>query len=345
VVFKTFARESFFFFVRPVTEKKQLKKKRFGDAIEEMDNAIGIIMQSLKENGVDDNTLTFFTSDNGMSFSAHCSFFGLQAHICINTFEPPGGIRMPALARWPDRITPGSRSFELTATYDIFTTILTIAGAPIPTDRIIDGEDMSPILFDHGQSKHQCLYIYGGTPGNGTSCDGKACAGSYSRCPGLYAIRCGAYKMHWVTKDYNETCPTFHDPPLLFNVQWDPSERHPIWPNDARYPNLHTYFENQYTQEMNRYIPVTNEILLGRNQKEYMSCCDPNSKTKYPQYPNCTCTPQNWNQSTCDPTCYALSNCGTLTETITDPPLTDMDFYYFGYYGSNWKESLEKEED
>ena len=58
-----------------------------------------------------------------------------------------GGIRMPAIVRWPGHIKAGSITGELAATYDIFTTMLTMAAVPLPSDRIIDGKDLSPIIF------------------------------------------------------------------------------------------------------------------------------------------------------------------------------------------------------
>lgn len=59
-----------------------------------------------------------------------------------------GGIRMPAMARWPGKIRAGSASNHLVATYDMFTTMLTLGQTPLPPNRIIDGMDLSPILFE-----------------------------------------------------------------------------------------------------------------------------------------------------------------------------------------------------
>ncbi len=73
---------------------------------------------------------------------------------------------------------------------------------------------------------------WGGTPGDGNYDYLIPCEGDYDKCPGLYAIRCGKYKVHWVTKDYNSTA-TILETPLLYNIEWDPSEMHPIWPNNS----------------------------------------------------------------------------------------------------------------
>ena len=219
---------------------------------------------------------------------------------------------MPGIAHWPSRIQPMSRTKELAATYDIFPTILKLADAQIPNDRVIDGRDLSTILFDknnEGKSLHECLYIYGGTPGAG-KVNGDECNGDFKKCPGLYALRCGAFKMAWVTMNANDSShPTIHDPPLLFNVNHDPSEKHPIWPDDNAYAGLRSYFEDKKRDHEATYIAVPNYILMGADEK-YQVCCDWNSTNQYPQYPECTCTPVNWNQSTCSPTCEATSTCG-----------------------------------
>jgi arylsulfatase A-like enzyme len=69
---------------------------------------------------------------------------------------------MPAMVRWPGRIKPGTITGELAATYDIFTTMIVLAGGKVPTDRVIDGVDLSPILFEKGgKSKHDCLMQVG----------------------------------------------------------------------------------------------------------------------------------------------------------------------------------------
>merc|ERR1719171_2201475 len=105
---------------------------RFGDAMEEMDSHIGEVMDSLKDAEVDDNTLVFFTSDNGpwliqrLSGGSQGTFFEGKS----TTWE--GGIREPGIARWPGKIPAGSISTAMVATYDIFATVLSLAGADLP---------------------------------------------------------------------------------------------------------------------------------------------------------------------------------------------------------------------
>ena len=99
---------------------------RFGDADTEMDDAVGQIMTALKDNGVDNNTLVFFTSDNGpwLIKRLEGGSAGLLFEGKTTTWE--GGVREPGLARWPGRIDAGRISSEVVTTYDIFPTMLKV---------------------------------------------------------------------------------------------------------------------------------------------------------------------------------------------------------------------------
>jgi len=70
-----------------------------------------------------------------------------------------GGVREPGFVHWPGKIAPRI-SDEVVATYDIFPTALALAGVPLPADRIIDGRDMGPVLFDSAASAHSCIFMW-----------------------------------------------------------------------------------------------------------------------------------------------------------------------------------------
>jgi len=135
-----------------------------GSAIQEMDESVGSILAALKETGADENTLVFFTSDNGApNFHAHSQKINGSNHPLKGFKGHPadGGVRMPAMVRWTGQVAPGSVSRALVATYDIFTTMLTLAGVPLPADRAIDGRDLTPVLLgQHGATGHDCVFIY-----------------------------------------------------------------------------------------------------------------------------------------------------------------------------------------
>jgi len=112
--------------------------------VTQLDHALGMVMDALKEQGLEDNTLLIFTSDNGpenQKDSDGGSTGGLRGRK-RSDFE--GGIRVPGVIRWPGHIKPGTVSNEPVIGSDIFTTVLDVAGVAIPDDRVIDGASMVP---------------------------------------------------------------------------------------------------------------------------------------------------------------------------------------------------------
>ncbi|MBX3492617.1 MAG: sulfatase-like hydrolase/transferase [Parvibaculum sp.] len=113
----------------------------YGAMIRALDRSVGRVLQALKDNGLDDNTLVIFTSDNGGA-----GYIGLRDINApyrgwkLTFFE--GGIRVPFFAQWPARIEAGASLDEAVAHIDMFPTALAAAGAPLPDDRIIDGVDL-----------------------------------------------------------------------------------------------------------------------------------------------------------------------------------------------------------
>ena len=223
-------------------------------------------------------------------------------------------MREPAWAYWPGMIDAGSRSMELTATYDIFSTMISIANATghLPHDkRVYDGRDMSDVLFDlnGGKSQHSCIYYWGGSPNDTHSCPYKQNTSEWRLCQGLWAVRCGQYKAHWVTRDQNGS-HTLQEPPLLFNIDWDPSEKHPIWPDNAQYDAIMGPLTTAKLAHLDTLESVPNQMEKGTTSDNWF-CGDPNSQVKYPQYPNCTSSPQNWEAFVCEPVCLDFDVCGT----------------------------------
>ncbi|WCL53849.1 sulfatase-like hydrolase/transferase [Gimibacter soli] len=113
----------------------------YGAMIRAVDRAVGKVEAALDKAGIADNTMVIFTSDNGgasyIGFpDINKPYRGWKASF----FE--GGIRVPMLVSWPDRIPAGVVIDEPAAHVDIFATAAAAAGAPLPTDRQIDGQDM-----------------------------------------------------------------------------------------------------------------------------------------------------------------------------------------------------------
>ena len=98
-------------------------------------------MQALEAEGVRDNTLVIFTSDNGPVAKYGGTTGGLRGG---KRSDHEGGIRVPGIARWPGHIAPGTVSEVPVIGSDIFATVLEITGIPLPEDRTIDGVSMVP---------------------------------------------------------------------------------------------------------------------------------------------------------------------------------------------------------
>jgi arylsulfatase A len=135
--------------------------------ITQMDAAVGKILAALDENGYRDNTLTVFTSDNGPATTpAHPSgSAGPLRGVKGNVYE--GGIRVPAIFRWPGHSTPGSVSDEPISAVDWLPTLCEIAGCQPPTDRKLDGASLLPVFEGKPIARKQPLYwqfSFGATP-------------------------------------------------------------------------------------------------------------------------------------------------------------------------------------
>lgn len=112
----------------------------FGN-ITQLDFALGKVMEALESEGVSENTLIIFSSDNGPVPSSGGDSGGLRGNK-RNDFE--GGIRVPFLAKWPGHIEPGTVSDVPVIGTDIFPTFLDILDIPQTADRTIDGVSMLP---------------------------------------------------------------------------------------------------------------------------------------------------------------------------------------------------------
>ena len=124
--------------------------------VEEVDDSVGRVLQTLKDLKLHQNTLVIFTSDNGPA--SGMSSGPLRGMKGGKKYE--GHMRVPTLAWWPDTIPAGSISKEIGVTTDLLPTLATLTQSQVPTDRIIDGKDISDILLGKkdAQSLHQLHY-------------------------------------------------------------------------------------------------------------------------------------------------------------------------------------------
>ncbi len=132
----------------------------FAAMITLLDDQVGEIMAILKELGIAENTIVMFTSDNGphREGGADPDYFNSNGDLKgykRDLYE--GGIRVPMIASWPGKITPGSESSHISAFWDIFPTVMDILGKDV--NESIDGISLLPTLLGKdGQEEHNYLY-------------------------------------------------------------------------------------------------------------------------------------------------------------------------------------------
>jgi arylsulfatase A-like enzyme len=130
-----------------VSEKFEGKSEQglYGDVMMEIDWSVGQVIQTLKETGLEENTLVIFTSDNGpwLNYGNHAGTTGGLREGKGTTFE--GGQRVPCLMYWKGTISPGTVNNALVAGIDILPTLAEIANAPLP-EKKIDGVNILPLI-------------------------------------------------------------------------------------------------------------------------------------------------------------------------------------------------------
>ncbi|MBO9619243.1 MAG: sulfatase [Niabella sp.] len=134
----------------------------FGDVMMEVDWSVNEVMRTLKEQGVDKNTLVVFTSDNGpwLTFGDHAGNTGGLREGKGTSWE--GGQREPCIIRWPGVIPAGTVCNNLAATIDLLPTIAKFSGAALPKNKI-DGVDISSLLLgkEGANPRDELAYYYG----------------------------------------------------------------------------------------------------------------------------------------------------------------------------------------
>lgn len=132
----------------------------YGDVVSEIDWSIGKVMEALKKNGVDKNTILIVTSDNGpwLSYGNHGGSTGGLREGKGTAWD--GGTRVPFYIKWPGKIASGSVSNQLMTNMDILPTLVAATKANLPKEKI-DGLDFLPLLTGKTtQSPREVFYVY-----------------------------------------------------------------------------------------------------------------------------------------------------------------------------------------
>ena len=173
-------------------------------------------MKALQDYQLDEQTIVIFTSDNGpwLTQGIDGGSAGLFHQGKGSTYE--GGMRMPAIIRWKDKIPSGVTTDALATTMDIYPTVLSMVGAQIDSEIEYDGIDLSEVLLYEEKGQRDVVLYYLGDE--------------------LFALRKGDYKIHRKTLNpYVGETPELRDPPLLFNLSQDPGEQYDL---AKKYPEI-----------------------------------------------------------------------------------------------------------
>jgi arylsulfatase A-like enzyme len=209
--------------IPPIPDPEYAGKTRrgnFADLLTQMDDFTGRILDTLDEQGIAEDTIVVWASDNGADPNYRApamdpdplggqwkGFSGPWRGEYFTSLE--GSNRAPCLIRWPGKVSAGKVSNELVHLVDTFTTLLLVAGAKVPDDRQIDGIDMREFLLGDAEEsgRDTVLCIQGNR---------------------LQAVKWRQWKAHLFRQDEFASTWTPYNMPHLHNLEWDPREEHEV---------------------------------------------------------------------------------------------------------------------
>lgn len=175
----------------PIAASKRFAGKTgrglYADTITELDWSVGEVIKTLKREGLENNTLVFFASDNGpwLPYGDHAGASAGLREGKGTSFE--GGFRVPGIFRWPGRIPAGQVRDEIVTTMDVLPTVAKLSGAKL-NEEARDGSDISHLLFDESKEEVRPWFYYF-WPGQ------------------LQAVRSGDWKLHVPHEHRHQTQP------------------------------------------------------------------------------------------------------------------------------------------
>ena len=194
----------------------------YADTKMEVDYNVGQILDAIEAAGIADNTIVILTGDNG---AANYPSPGVVTGEVGGSNGPwrgglstayEGGMRTPAMIRWPGQVVPGRVSDEIVADLDIYPTLAQLVGAGdrIPTDRPIDGIDQSDFVLgkqDHSNREHVVTFV-GDT---------------------VFAVKWRNMKVHFAASEGTHSVVQRYTFPQVFDIQEDPKESYELWGNEG----------------------------------------------------------------------------------------------------------------
>jgi arylsulfatase len=187
----------------------------WGDLLMQIDSYLGELMDTLDDVGLANDTILIFTADNGpealeasgTSMTVETSVHGSAGPwrgTLFTGFE--GALRVPFAVRWPGKIKAGRVSNQIVHAMDLYPTLAAFAGGEVPSDRVIDGMDMSDFfLGETDQSGRDGFVVYMGNE--------------------VFGVKWQNWKLHFKEQDTWNTVLREYTMPRLYNLMHDPQER------------------------------------------------------------------------------------------------------------------------
>jgi arylsulfatase A-like enzyme len=198
----------------PVVPRNEYKGKSansdWADCLLQLDGDFGEFLDKIDTLGLRENTIMVFAGDNGNEeMLLHRGTAGYFEGSYFTGME--GSLRTPCIARWTGKIAAGRKSNELFHITDWFTTLLALAGLPVPNDRVIDGKDQSAFLAGKQEKSNRDGFIYW----NGVK---------------MYGVKWQNFKLVFVVQRYLTDPALPLSNPHIVNLVTDPKEREPYNP-------------------------------------------------------------------------------------------------------------------
>jgi len=208
-------------------------KGPWGDLLMQVDSYVGELVDTVDDLGIADNTIIIFTADNGpealsageTSLTVETAIHGTAGPWRSSLFTGyEGALRVPFAMRWPDRIKPGRVSDEIVHAMDLFPTFAQIAGGTVPSDRVIDGIEMSEfVVGETEESGRDGFIVYMGND--------------------VFGVKWRDWKLHFKEQTgWNGTLRNYNMP-RVYNLMNDPQEHDNVlfphtWVPKAALPQL-----------------------------------------------------------------------------------------------------------
>ena len=200
----------------------QSKAGIYADTKMEVDHNVGLILDAVKKAGIEKNTIVILTGDNG---AANYPSPGIVTGEVGGSNGPwrgglstayEGGMRTPAMVRWPGKIGAGRVSDEIVADLDWYPTIANLVGEQkrIPADRPIDGINQSDFLLGKkDKSNREFAVTYVGDK--------------------VFAVKCRNLKVHFAEAEGTHSVVQTYTFPQVFDIKEDPGENYELWGNEG----------------------------------------------------------------------------------------------------------------